>query len=401
MATQPIPNHIPPELVRDFNIFDFEGSSDDVHKAWRRVIDEEPDIFYTPVFGGFWVLNSAALLEKAWPEAELLSSGDGIGIPPSPKEFPPQLPIESDDPLHRTLRRPLNIALSPKGVSQLAVGARALAIELIEDLLPKGRCNFVSDFSLKMPMEIFLRIVDLPLKDREYLISLTHDAIKNPDIERRFEATKEMFAYLENWVHERVEKPGDDLMSTIVNMDVDGRPLTHSERIGYMSQIMFGGLDTVGGTMAMIAKHLAETPVDRRRLAQNPVEIPNAIEELLRRFSIPTVGRSLTRDVVINGVQMKKGERVMLPTMVHGLDKCRWDDAMSVDLDRRPRDHMAFGQGTHRCPGANLARAEIKIFLEEWLKRIPEFSIDASQEIRYQSGSVAGLLTLPLVWPTH
>jgi cytochrome P450 len=398
MAIQPIPDHVPAELVRDFNIFEFEGSSQDVHKAWRKIIDEQPNVFYTPVFGGFWVLNRAELLDQAWPDAELLSSADGIGIPPAPAEMPPFYPIDTDDPLHKVLRRPLNVALSPKAVKELAIGARKLAIELIDAIRPDGGCDFVRDFSLKMPMEVFLRIVDLPSDDRAYLIGLAHDAIKNPDIARRFAATNEMYAYLDGWVLKRGEQPGADLMSIVVNMDVDGRPLTHSERIGYMTNLMFGGLDTVGGTMALIAKHLAETPADRRRLAERPQDIPDAIEEMLRRFSIPTLGRCLTRDTEIGGVHMKKGERVMMPTMVHGLDDRRWGNAMEVDLDRCPRNHMAFGSGTHRCPGANLARAEIRIFLEEWLKRIPEFSIDGSREVRYQSGSVAGLLTLPLTW---
>lgn len=400
MSELTVPDHVPAELVRSFNLFDFEGSSQDVHRAWRKVIEEEPPIFYTPLFGGYWVLNRAELLEEVWPDAELFSSGlGGVGIPPTPKELPPFLPIDSDDPFHKALRRPLNIALSPKAVSQLLVLAREMAIRLVEEIAPRGRCDFVSDFSLIMPMEIFLSIVDLPSSDRGYLISLAHDSIKNPDVGRRFDATKEMIAYVDQWVRKRVASPGSDLISTVVTMDVDGRALSHDEQVGYITQLMFGGLDTVGGTMAMIAKHLAETPAQRQHVAQHVVTDPNIIEELLRRFSIPSVARSLTRDVEFHGVTMKRGERVMLPTMVHGLDERRWDNAMAVDLQRSARDHMAFGKGIHRCPGANLARAEIRVFLEEWLKRIPVFSISPDEEVRYQSGSVAGLLTLPLVWP--
>lgn len=394
-----IPAHVPAELVRNFNIFDFEGSSDDVHRAWHRVVDHEPDIFYTPVFGGYWVLNSAAGLEEAWPDAELFESGNGIGIPPTPKEFPPQLPIEADDPFHRMVRRPLNLALSPKAVSQLAIQARDLASGLVAELAPKGSCDFVRDFSLIMPMELFLKIVDLPSSDRPYLLKLAHDAIKNSDVDKRFAATRDMFAYVDGWVRKRAEAPAGDLISTIVTMTADGRPLTHDERVGYVVQIMFGGLDTVGGTMAMIAKHMAEHPADRKYIAENLSKKPRLIEELLRRFSIPSVARTVTRDVDFNGVHMKRGERIMLPTMVHGLDERRWADAMHVDFQREPTNHMAFGSGKHRCPGANLARAELKIFMEEWLKRIPDFNIDPDQTVRYQSGSVAGIVTLPLVWP--
>ncbi|MBV1688925.1 cytochrome P450 [Novosphingobium sp. G106] len=401
MENAVIPSHVPADLVRDFNIFDFEGSSENVHRAWRKVGENEPAIFYTPVFGGYWVLNRAALLEQAWPDAEIFESGKGIGIPPTPKEFPPQLPIESDDPFHRMVRHPLNIALSPKAVSQLAATARQLAIDLIDGIAPQGNCDFVDDFSLIMPMEVFLKIVDLPSTDRPYLLGLTYDAIKNPDVDRRFASTREMFDYVDGWVRKRAETPGSDLISTIVTMTADGRPLTHSERVGYVVQIMFGGLDTVGGTMALIIKHLAEHPDDRKYIAENLGKNPGIIEELLRRYSIPTVARTLSRDVDFHGVTMKQGDRIMLPTMVHGLDERRWENAMEIDFERQPRDHMAFGKGTHRCPGANLARAEIRIMLEEWLKRIPDFSLNAEKPVRYQSGSVAGLVTLPLVWPTR
>ena len=400
MENLSVPAHVPPELVRNFNIFEFEGSSRDVHLAWHKVIEEEPGIFYTPVFGGYWVINDAALQEQAWPDADLFSSGlGGVGIPPTPKELPPMLPIDSDDPFHKALRRPLNVALSPKAVKDMTGRVRELARRLVAELLPRGNCDFVQDFSLKLPMEIFLSIVDLPSKDREYLISLAFDSIKNPDIDRRFAATREMFGYLDGWVRQRSEKPGDDLMSTVINMDIDGRSLAHEERLGYMAVLMFGGLDTVGGAMALITKHLAENPENRQRLVQDHTLIPQAIEELLRRFAISSLARSLTRDAEFGGVAMKRGERIMLPTMVHGLDARRWDDPLKVDFDRPAQGHIAFGAGTHRCPGAILARAEIRIFLEEWLDKIPEFSIAPQQEVRYQSGSVAGLLNLPLVWP--
>ena len=151
--------------------------------------------------------------------------------------------------------------------------------------------------------------------------------------------------------------------------------------------------------MAMSAKYLAEHPAHRKQLIAKPEGIPDAVEEILRRHAISTVGRQATRDVVFGEAPMKQGDRVMLPTMVHGVDDRRWGDALEVKLDRRPRDHMSFGLGTHRCPGANLARAELRIFLEEWLKRIPEFQIDPEGEVLWDTGSVAGLSALPLVWP--
>lgn len=395
------PPHVPPELVRNFNLYDFAGASTDLYSAWQEIQRTYPPLFYTPAFGGFWVLTRASQLEAAWPDAEGFSSTPGVGIPPTDASLPPMLPIDSDDPFHQGLRRPLNIALSPKGVAALAPRVRELAGELVRDLRTRGECEFVRDFSLKLPMEIFLRLVDLPSRDREQLISLAHIVTKTGDVDARTAATRELMAYLVTVIDQRTAEPGDDLLSKITQLEVEGRPLTQWEHIGYAAQVLFGGLDTVGSTMSMIAKHLAEHPEHQRALRDDPGLIPDAIEELIRRYSLPTVARRVTRDMDFEGVQLKAGDMVMLPTIAHGVDEMRWPEALSVKLDRCPRDHMGFGRGTHRCPGANLARSEIRIFLEAWLAEIPEFTIKAGAPVRYLTGAVAGLESLPLVWSTE
>ena len=401
MSQLAVPDHVPADIVRDFDLYTFARPEDDAHVAWHGVVASEPPVFFTPHYGGFWVINRADLLEQAWPDAELFSSAEGVGVPPVPPEIPKFLPIDSDDPYHKQLRRPLNLALSPKAVATLSQAARQLTIDLIEGLAARGECEFVSEFSLKMPMELFLRIVDLPSSDRESLLRLAHDGIKHPEVSRRHEAMHALNVYLQKWVDERTAHPGDDLMSAIVNLEIDGRPLTNAERIGYMSTVMTGGLDTVGGMMALSARHLALNPDQRRHLAANPDAIPAVVEEILRRYSIPTVGRIVTRDTEFGGVTMRKGDRVMLVTVVHGVDDRRWGDALGFRADRDNREHMAFGKGTHRCPGAILARAELRIFLEEWLKRIPDFSIAPGRSPKFEYGAVLGLSELPLVWPTN
>jgi len=394
-----IPAHIPPELVRDFDIFEFVRPDEDIHRAWHQQVASAPPIFFTAHWGGFWVINNASLLERAFSDPALFSSADGVEIPPMPPGIPPMLPIDSDDPFHMELRRPLNVALAPKSVNDLSIRARELAIELIEHLLPQGRCDFVKDFSLKMPMELFLRIVDLPSSDREYLLGLAHTALKDSKKENRWAAMTELNGYLEKKLQARRENPGIDLMSKITQLQPKDHSLSRSEQIGYMTTLLLGGLDTVGGMMAMTARHLAEHPKDRRSLIDNPSAIPDAIEEIMRRYAISTIARRVTRDAEFGGVTLKRGDWVMLPTMVHGLDEKRWDNALEVRFDRRPTDHLSFGVGTHRCPGANLARAELRIFLEEWLKRIPEYSIDPERKVQSESGAVAGLSALPLIWP--
>lgn len=177
------------------------------------------------------------------------------------------------------------------------------------------------------------------------------------------------------------------------------RPITHSEVLGECSNALFGGLDTVAGTMGFFARFLAENPAHRQQLIDDPALIPDAIEELMRRFSIPLISRRVTQDLELDGVQMKAGDLVILETCLHGLDERAWLEPMTVDFKRCPRDHMAFGSGIHKCPGANLARSELVIFLEEWLRRIPNFSIKPGDKAMTACGAVMGMLRLPLVWP--
>jgi cytochrome P450 len=395
-----VPAHVPANRVRDVDLYALPGASEDVHLAWKRVQDESPAVYYTPRYGGYWVVTRAEFLEQLWPDYERLSSADGaIGIP-RVTGMPPQLPIESDPPNHRFFRSPLNIALSPKAVHQLTERARALAIELIEGFQMRGHCEFVGDFAAHLPMEIFLSIVDLPGKDREWLISKTEIMTRGGDVALKQATLQEVFGYLESWIDQRIRQPGDDLISRIVQLKVGDRPITRQEALSECALVMFGGLDTVAGSMSFVARFLAMHPAERRQLREHPDLIGPAIEELLRRFAIPTVGRRLTQDVTLDGVTMKAGDYVQLTTCFHGLDERAWHDPLTVDFRRPVAERLlTFGKGVHKCPGANLARNELRVFLEEWLARIPEFSIRPGDLAVTASGAVAGVLRLPLVWP--
>lgn len=290
------------------------------------------------------------------------------------------------------------MAVSPKALQQLGAEARRLAIELIEGLEPRGRCEFMAEFARHLPMTIFLRMVDLPLSDRERLIGLADAMIRSPDNERRMQVYYEVMGYLDRWVRARGERPGEDLISRIAAIEVDGKPLSHDETLGECAQVLFGGLDTVAGTMGFVMRFMAENPAHRRELAQDSSLIPHAVEELLRRHSIPAVARRLTQDLEFGGVTMKAGDQVMLAPVLHGLDERAWPEPLKVDFHRPITEHFAFGKGVHKCPGASLARRELTILLEEWLARIPDFSIAPGDHPVTTNGQVMGMVRLPLVW---
>ena len=398
MNISPVPAHVPARLVRDIDPFNLEGGAEDAHKAWKRTQDSNPDIYYTPSYGGYWVLNRASLLAEVWPDHQRFASSGAISVPPMPPGLPPQLPIESDPPEHRYYRQPINLGLSPRRIQALRGEVRTLAIDLIEGFHSRGECEFVQDFAMHLPMTVFLRIVDLPSSDRAWLISRTEIMTRSADLTQRQQAYTEILEYLEKWVRERREQPGADLISEIIRVKVGDRPISHEEILGECSQVLFGGLDTVAGTMGFFARFLAENPAHRQQLVDDPALIPSAIEELLRRHSIPLISRRVTQDLEFGGVQMKAGDLVILQTCLHSLDERTWSDSMTVDFNRRTTEHMAFGMGIHKCPGANLARAELRVFLEEWLRRIPHFTIKHGEQPVTANGAVMSMIRLPLAW---
>jgi len=230
-------------------------------------------------------------------------------------------------------------------------------------------------------------------------VEWAENSVRTSDAEKRKATYTQIAQYLEGVINERRANPGDDMISALVLGQVEGRPLSGQELIGMATLLFVGGLDTVAGQLGFITAFLAEHPEHQRRLRENPALIPNAIEEFLRRHGMSNTVRLVTDDVEFKGLTFKKGDLVMVPISLHGMDPRRWEDPLEVKFDRADaRTHDTFGKGPHRCAGAHLARAEIRIFLEEWLARIPEFRIKEGEAARYLSGGVNGVGALPLTW---
>lgn len=389
------PDHVPPHLVVDFDYREPPGHTTDVHLAWKRLHDG-PDIVWTPRHGGHWIATRAADIDVMQTDHSRFSYRF-VTIPPMP-EAPQLAPLEYDPPEHTPLRQVLSPAFGPAVMQRLEGDLRRLTVELLEQVVPKGHCEFFDEFAKRLPVITFLRLVNLPLEDREHLLELTEKSVRPQSEAERFEAVSGLQQYTQKWIVERRRNPGPDLFSRMVNAQVDGKPINDYQLAGMLFNVIFGGLDTVTSAICFTAHCLATQPDIRRQLRDDPGLIPNAIEEFLRRFGIPNTARLITHDFDYNGVPFRKGEQVLLPKTLHGLDDRRFPDPLRVDIRRDVRRHAAFGDGPHRCPGSFLARLELRIFLEEWLARVPEFRVAAGESVRMSSGPVNGLLYLPLVW---
>jgi cytochrome P450 len=394
----PIPDHVSPDVVRDVNIFAIQAIDPDLHLGWKKLQDSSPSLIYSPYFGGHWIPMRAHVIERVMSDSEAFING-GAYVPPNPPGMRAQLPIQSDGDLHRAYRSFIMPFMIGKPLLAAIAGARELAIELIEGFVANGECDFVTDFAQHLPIEVFLKLVDLPSSDRPYLASLA-ELVRMSDPVARMKAFGDMSAYVEKYVDERIANPGEDMISRIAHGQVMGRPMTREEILGECTLILVGGLDTVASMMGFIAAHLAVNVELRHKLVQNPELIEKRIDEIVRRFGVAGPARQAIQDVEFDGILVKAGDPIFVATALHGLDDQRWEDPLTIDLDRpsRATDYQTFGSGPHRCPGAALARNEIILFLEEWLKRIPDFSLVPEKPSVAASGSVNGMISLPLRW---
>jgi cytochrome P450 len=396
----PKPAHVPEALVVDFDFYDLEGSDDDVQGAYAAVQRKEPDIFWTPRNGGHWVATRGEDIIHMLRTPGAFSSRN-IPLPPPPAGTPKMIPIELDPPIHAQYRRPLMQALTPGVVQHLEEDVRRVAIGQIEKLLPRGECEFIEDFAKILPIHVFMELVNLPKQDIPALLPIAEVSVRSPDAMKRQQAQLDMGAYLHKWVAERRANPGTDLLTRLVNVEVNGERISEAEAINYSTIALFGGLDTVASMMGFFAWFLADHPVHRRRIVDSLDDdafLKAAIEEMLRRYGISNTGRVINVDFEYKGIQFKEGEFILPPNLLVGMDDRLNPDPLTVDFDREKPVHLVFGNGAHACPGAVLARRELRVFLREWLSRIPDFRVKPGTKPVLATGQVNGILELQLVW---
>jgi cytochrome P450 len=393
------PAHVPADRVYDYDLYEPPRpiGSDYQLDIVRRIHAEAPDIFWTDRNGGHWVFARAADIDAAQRNGEVFSMRDVV----VPGDSKPQIniPLETDGEAHLAYRGVLQPAFSPAHIKALETTIRDLAIELIEGFLPNGQCEFVHEFSSILPIEIFLQIADLPRADKDDLMTWADAAVHPPELKDRVWGYTRMAEYIEKLMAQRAESDRDDVISLIMRARVFDREMTHEERHSMILNVLLGGLDTVMATMGVIARFLALNPDHRHQLRNDYGLIPRAIDELMRYYGATGTARVIARDCEYMGLTFKEGDRVLVQTMFHGQDERRFPDPQTVDFHRSDVRHAAFGQGKHRCIGAMLARLEMRIFIEEWLSRIPEFTVADHDPPVLERGMVNSIRKLVLRWP--
>jgi cytochrome P450 len=313
---------------------------------------------------------------------------------------PPSPPITSDPPEHKPAKQLLLPPFTPDEMRKLEPKARAICSELIDKFVRDGQCDAAQQYTRHIPVRVIAHMLGVPEADGDLFIKWIHEILELgiTDNTPLLRALQEMTQYFAEFVVERTKRPGDDLISRIIMARKDGEPLPPEHVLGMLRLLLIAGIDTTWSGIGSSLWHLAKTPTDRDRLIAEPALMPSAIEEFLRAYAPVTMAREVIKDTVVDGCPMKAGNMVLLSFPAANRDPAVFPDADKVIIHRKENRHAAFGLGIHRCVGSNLARMEMTVAVEEWLKRIPKFQLDPRAPVTWSEGTVRGPRQLPILF---
>jgi cytochrome P450 len=377
------------------------GASDDPAPGYARLREQcpvarvpgmmgEPNVWISTYDDALWALKHPEVFSS---RAEAIDIGQAHDL----------IPLQIDPPLHTKYRRFLAEWFNTKAIAPLEPAVRKLVNELLDGIAPRGECDFHADFATPLPSTVFLAQMGLPQDDLPTLLRWRDDIIRPAeDMEEaaaiRARTGAEMTAYFDAQIDGLRANPGPGFWSELVNAEFDGRPLDRGELLGMAFLLIIAGLDTVTATLDCMIEYLAVHPDRRQMLVDRPELTTDAVEEMMRFLTpVQLIPRVVAQDATIGGVDIKAGDHATIVLGAANLDPGTYEDAEAVDFERDRSINLAFGGGPHLCLGINLARLELRVALEEWHRRIPEYSIVEGANIAHSPG-IRQADHLPLVW---
>lgn len=370
-------------------------------------------VVWSERYGGYWVVTGLDEVSEMYKHPELFSAVKdpdpsgvyrGIQIPDPNPEITAGF-LEMDPPQQLDYRRVLNPFLSPAAVVRWEPLVRDLTHACIDDVIERGRLDFVDDIVNIVPAVLTMAMLGLPLEDWVVYCEPSHALVytppDSPDLPRVQQAAMAMMGSLSQRVAEARQSPRPGVLQALIEADVNGQPLDDAGILGTVFLVIGGGFDTTTAFTANVWRWLSQHPQDKARLMADRSLLDTGTEEFLRYFS-PSQGdaRTVTRDCEVAGFRFSENDRVLLSFAMPNRDPKHFPDPDEVKLDRFPNRHAAFGLGNHRCIGSNIARMQFKVIMWETLQRIPDYVIDDDGAERYESiGVINGYKHLPATFP--
>ena len=277
---------------------------------------------------------------------------------------------------------------------------RELVTEALADRGPDGVLDAASDYAQHIPVRVIAHMLGVPPGDGERFRGFIHRILETGGQNEPVDPADTLMAYLLQAIEAHRSDPRDDLIGFLLGAELDGVPLDEEHIVGTLALLLIAGIDTTWSAIGASIWHLAHHPEHRRHLVEHPEAMPMAVEELLRAYAPVTMARKVAKEVEIGGRHLPVGDWVLLSFPSANRDPEFFERADEVILDRAKNRHAAFGLGIHRCLGSNLARMELTVALEEWLRAVPEFELADPDAVRWSTGQVRGPRELPVRVPT-
>ena len=387
------------DWATDFDHADPEYNPN-AHEIWADLRSTCP-VAHSDRYGGTWLPVTHADVTRIAYDTENFTSrsvvvNTGEILAEAPIGGAP--PISSDPPFHHHARRLLLPPFAPKKIDPWEDDVRALCHQLIDEMGDGDLVDAAVQYAQHIPVNVIARMLGFPLEDADLFRGFVHDVLEgvNQAPAVRQAAFERLDLYLDGQIEDHIANPRDDLTSFLMEATIFDQPLSREHVRGSIVLLLLAGIDTTWSAIGSSIWHLASTPADLARLGAEPELWPTAIEEFLRAYAPVTMARMVAKDHDFNGCPMKVDDWVLLPFPAANLDPAEFERADEVLIDREVNRHAAFGLGIHRCLGSNLARLEVRIAVETFVERIPEFELAEPGAVRWSRGQIRGPRELPL-----
>jgi cytochrome P450 len=376
---------------------------DDPYPYYKRLRAQCP-VAHSEAGPGFWVLSKYDDINYVLAHPELFSSRQITVDPATLTSLGPDIPTQIDPPEHQRYRKLMNPWFRPSVIEKMEPAMRASAVALIEPVVGRPDWDFLNDFAVPFPCQIFLDLMGLPASDLPTFLSWKDQILRATSAEELgavFNTVKaDLRDYFVQVYADQQARPqgGDTVIGSLVSAQVDGeRPLDESEFVRTACLMWGAGLDTVTAQLSLAIDFLAGHPEQREDLVAHPDRIPRAIEELMRYDSLVAECRVARQDLRIQDMTIGEGDLLWLLYGSAGRDEDQFTEPEVVDFDRTPIKHLGFGGGVHRCAGMHLARSEMRIALEEIHRLVPSYRLDPAQPTLRHTGYTRGVDRLHLL----
>ena len=381
------------------------------HEMFRRLRAEEPVAWHElPGAKGFWNVVTHPDVSLVNRDSALYSSEaqnvvgfyDHDEMPVPAGDLRGVMLLVTDPPKHTRYRKLVNKGFTPRMIGMLEQYLEHRTTMIIDEVIEKGSCDFVEDLAAELPLQAIAEIMGVPQEDRRLLFEWSNKMIGIDDpeygaTEDNATAMTELYMYVNNLATLRKTDPRDDIVTKLINSEIDGDKLSDAEFEFFMLLLTVAGNETTRNTTSWGMHALMQNPDQYKMLVENPELLNSAVEEVLRWASpVYHFRRTAMEDTVINGQAIAKDDKVLMWYISANRDENVFKDPFTFDITRNDGEHVAFGAGgTHYCLGANLARAELRILFAELIERIPDMKMTAEPRI-LRSNFIGGVKHMPV-----